>query len=297
MRIALASTTVSTPKFCYVVHVTVLLAVITVIGMATTPSAFSQTVTVEVLEDTYKQGDTLIVSGNVEAIIQDNQVTIQIILKEDSTFVGVGQVIPARDGSFTYTTRLEGDLWAKAGEYVVKATYGTDVSDDNFMFLIRQDTTVITQKFEAKIENEQSTFDVGYAIDGGTIQDMITNKQRFSLVVTMQAIDDDGTVTLQLPKEFIDSKTNGCEGGDEIYIIFIDGIQVPYEQLHNSETQRTISIKFQNGDKIIEVVGTCIIPEFGGGGVTVMVILIIAIVSIIVLSKKGASISPLTYKV
>ena len=86
---------------------------------------------------------------------------------------------------------------------------------------------------------------------------------------------------MELPRQYIDSTEQN--GEDEIFIILIDGIEVPYleESLENSVT-RTISINFEQDDKVIEIIGTRVVPEFG---LTVMMIFSLTLILSILLSR------------
>jgi len=106
------------------------------------------------------------------------------------------------------------------------------------------------------------------------------------LIVTVNSTSD-GTVTLQLPRNLIDAKTNS--GQDDSFIILIDGAEVKTESESANNEYRTIAIKFLQGDKDIEIIGTQIVPEFGP---IAALVLVIAIVSIIAISKTGPRLMP-----
>ena len=104
----------------------------------------------------------------------------------------------------------------------------------------------------------------------------------FALIVIVDT-EDNGSITLDLPRDSIDAKKNGCEGSDDVFIILIDGIEVPYEKISDMSNERTIKIEFEEEDSDIEIIGTCIVPEFGP--ITIL-ILAITIISVIILSKN-----------
>jgi predicted secreted protein with PEFG-CTERM motif len=69
---------------------------------------------------------------------------------------------------------------------------------------------------------------------------------------------------------------------DDTYIIFIDGLEVQYQETSDADS-RILTIQFQEGDSDIEIIGTQVIPEFGP---IVMIILVVAIASVIISTKK-----------
>ena len=83
------------------------------------------------------------------------------------------------------------------------------------------------------------------------------------------------------PREFIGAERQ--DGNDEIFIILIDGIQVPYNESITTSKSRTIAIEFNQNDSNIEIIGTYIIPEFGS---IVMMILMIGILSTVLVARN-----------
>jgi predicted secreted protein with PEFG-CTERM motif len=112
------------------------------------------------------------------------------------------------------------------------------------------------------------------------VKNITTDLDNFTLKVQINSIDK-GEISLELPREFIRAEKQN--GNDEIFIILIDGIEVPYnESLTNSES-RTIVIEFNQNDSNIEIIGTYIIPEFGS---MVMMILMVGILSTILVVRN-----------
>ena len=101
------------------------------------------------------------------------------------------------------------------------------------------------------------------------------------LPIKLENTDDDGSITLQLPRVSIDAKKT--DDADDTFIILIDGIEVPYEEKVTNQQARTITIEFEQGDSDIEIIGTFVIPEFGN---VVMWVLVLAIISTILISTK-----------
>ena len=149
----------------------------------------------------------------------------------------------------------------------------------HFDFVTEKALSETTNNFEVDA-GSSGTFDVEYTIRGGTVENMIVDSDIFALIVIIDS-EDDGNITVDLPRDSIDAKKSN--GSDDTYIILIDGIEVPYEEISQNSKQRTIKIDFEEGDSDIEIIGTFVVPEFGTIAILVLAIMI---VSVIVLSRN-----------
>lgn len=227
----------------------------------------------------YEQGDVIVISGKVDAVLEKTPVIIQIFFGQN--LVEIAQIDVAQDGSFTHTVIADGTYFKNSGKYTVKSSYGPagNVYETNFDFQTKESATQITQTFEVKA-GSFGTFDVPYTIKGGTIKNITVDPNILGLVVTIQA-DKDGTLRLDLARKWIDAKK--IDGTDDTYIIFIDGQEVQYQESSVGPESRTLTIQFQEGDSDIEIVGTQVVPEFGPIAV---IVLVAAISSVIIISTK-----------
>ncbi len=91
----------------------------------------------------------------------------------------------------------------------------------------------------------------------------------------------DGALTLELPRTAIDAKKS--DGTNDIFIILIDGVEVPFTETQNDANTRTITIEFEETDSDIEIIGTFVITEFG---TIASLVLAVSIISIIIISSK-----------
>jgi predicted secreted protein with PEFG-CTERM motif len=245
----------------------------TALVYAQTESTFA----VKTSQAAYDEGETIVVSGNVKAIILDTPVTLQIF--HEVNLVEIAQLIVAQDGKFTHTIIPEGPLWKSGGTYTVRVTYGSDnMIETNFEFYTKQSVEETTNIFEVDA-GTSGTFDVSYTIRGGTVKDMLVDPDNFALIVIVDS-EIDGSITLDLPRASIDAKKN--DGTDDTFLVFIDGAEVPIEETVNPNS-RKIKIEFEEGDSDIEIIGTFVVPEFGG---IVVMIFVIAIISSILISSK-----------
>jgi predicted secreted protein with PEFG-CTERM motif len=243
-------------------------------------SAFAQTnelLSVKTSENSYEEGDTIVISGNVTAVILDTPVTLQIF--HEGNLVDIAQITVAQDGKFTHTMLAEGPLWQKDGKYILRVSYGANyMVETNFEYNTKLSVIETTDIFEVDA-GSYGTFDVHYTVRGATVKSMIVDPEVFALIVIVET-QDDGSITLDLPRESIDAKNDSI---DDSFIILIDGVEVPYKEIVTDVDSRTITIEFEQGDSDIEIIGTSVIPEFGS---IATLILIVGIVSIILLSSK-----------
>ena len=252
--------------------------VITVLFITSmTAYAQGQLIFLETSQNTYEEGDTIVVSGNVTSIIAGEQVSLTIF--REGNLVDIAQVEVAQDGKYTSTFRAAGPLWQKDGKYIIRALYGKTTIETSFEFFSKQTLIETKDTFEVDA-GSYGTFDIDYTIRSAIVKNMIVDSEIFALIVILET-DDDGAITLKLPRESIDAKI--MDNQDDDFIILIDGIEVPYREISTNTDSRTITIEFEEGDSDIEIIGTFVVPEFGN---IVMIILVIGIVSTILLSTK-----------
>ena len=242
-----------------------------------TAYAQSQLVFVDTSQNSYEEGDKIVVFGNVTSIILDTPITLQIF--HEGNLVDIAQVQIAQDSNYAHTFIAKGPLWQKDGKYIVRAFYAKTTIETSFDFYSKQALIETTDVFEVDA-GSYGTFDIDYTVRGATIKNMVVDSDIFALIVILET-DDDGAITLELPRESIDATKTDDQ--DDTFIILIDGIEVPYREISTNADSRTITIEFEEGDTDIEIIGTFVIPEFGS---IVMIILVIGIVSTIFLSSK-----------
>ena len=234
----------------------------------------------------YKQGEAVIISGKVEAFLPNTPLLIQIY--KETTLVDIAQVDIAQDGTFTHSLIADGPYFKNDGKYTVRASYGVtgNVFETSFDYQTSETGKNPSQIFEVKKPDNSGTFDIAYTINGGTLKDVVVDPTILGLIVTIQA-DHDGSITLDLGREWIDAKTgsDGKSGDDDKYIIYIDGAGVPYQETTIKPESRLITIQFQEGDSNIEVIGTYVVPEFGP---IAILILIVAVSSGMIFAKKSS---------
>jgi predicted secreted protein with PEFG-CTERM motif len=96
---------------------------------------------------------------------------------------------------------------------------------------------------------------IQYMITGGSVENMSVYSENQTLGVTINS-DDNGTLSLRLPRNVIDSKT--VEGSDADFAAFIDNAEYadPGEIEPGAADTRTLLIGFPAGAGSIDVIGT-----------------------------------------
>ena len=243
--------------------------------------AFSQEpLEINLSEEVYFQGDIIVISGQVTPIVEGD-VTLQLIRLGESgeeSIIEIAQIQVAQDGTFSKTVHATGKQWQIEGEYVVRAFYGVNSVMDVYFDFFKKDQGV-SLIFEVEKPDQSGTFDIKYIIRGGNVTDIIVDQEFFELIVLIEP-KSDGILTLELPRTAIDAKKS--DGTDDIFIILIDGVEVPFIETKDANT-RTITIEFEEIDSDIEIIGTFVIPEFG---TIASLVLAVSIISIIIISSK-----------
>ena len=257
--------------------------IILVLIPAGTTFAFGSLISVQTDDSTYDEGDTIIVSGQIQTIIGQTPVTLQLF--KDGNMVEIAQIKVSLDGNYSYTIIAEGSLWTSQGQYDVKVTYGEgNVAETSFMYTPESAILTTTDMFEVDA-GSSGTFDLPYTIRGGTLSDISIDENIFGLVIQINA-SDDGKIILDLPRKYIDAEKQN--GKDEVFIILMEKqngnvVETVYEEETTHSEIRTLTIDFEEGDSKIQIIGTYVIPEFG---TIVMIILTVGIMASVLLTRN-----------
>jgi len=229
-------------------------------------------------DQNYDERDTVVISGQVTTVIGSTPITLQLFT--EGNLVEIAQITVAQDGTYSHTVLAEGPLWKNQGEYIVRVSYGTgNIAEATFHYIPASEAVVNTEIFDVNA-GSKGTFDVEYSIKGGIVKDIIVNSNNFALEVLIDTTDD-GSITLDMPREFIGAEKQN--GKDEMFIILIDGINIAYQESAVFSESRVITINFEEDDSKIEIIGTYVIPEFG---TIVMMILMIGIMTTIIITRN-----------
>jgi hypothetical protein len=127
--------------------------------------------------------------------------------------------------------------------------------------------------FDLTIDDQ--TYPLMYNITGGEVSSITADRAQSTLLLNI-ASREDGTLTIELPRNVIDSKAQG--NTDEEYAVFVDDQPNDFEETTNNNEARVLEIGFDNGAEQIEIAGTQIIPEFGPISAIVLAISIIGFI-------------------
>jgi hypothetical protein len=127
--------------------------------------------------------------------------------------------------------------------------------------------------FDLTIDDQ--TYPLTYNITGGEVSSITADRAQSTLLINI-ASREDGTLTIELPRNVIDSKAQG--NTDEEYAVFVDDQPNAFEETTNNNEARILEIGFDNGAEQIEIAGTQIIPEFGPISAIVLAISIIGFI-------------------
>ena len=248
-----------------------------------------ESLSVSTSNDVYYDGDYIVIFGSVKTIFENMPITIQIYY--DTNLITIAQPDVAKDGTFAASFYATGTKWSEDGTYTIRAQYtSTEMGATTFEFF-NQMIDESSEIFPVDIPNS-GTFDVGYTMRGGEVNDIQMVQERYSLLVAIDAVSN-GNLILKLPKDSFDAQNDG-KNGDFIILVSKDHanggenfVQVEYEEIAVSSDYRTIRIPLEEGDKWVEVIGTYVIPEFGS---IVIIILVVAVSSAIIISKSRFSV-------
>jgi len=258
------------------------------IGMVFNAAEAVDTISLSSASDIYYSGDYVTIFGTVNTIFENMPITLQIY--HETNLVDVAQVTVAKDGTFVKSFNAVGSQWKEEGTYTVRAQYTqTQIAETTFEFF-SQVIDKSSAVFPVNIPNS-GTFDVGYTIRGGEVENITMNQEHYSLLV-QTTVNSNGNLVLKLPRESFDAQS---DGKDNTFIILISKenteaqnfTQVEYEEIGTGDNYRTIRIPLEEGDQWIEVIGTYVIPEFGS---IVIIILVVAVSSAIIISKSRFSV-------
>jgi hypothetical protein len=126
----------------------------------------------------------------------------------------------------------------------IEIAFAQTISDAN-----TSDLTIDNQRYPLK-----------YNITGGEVTSITADPAQATFLINI-ASREDGTLAIELPRNVIDSKSQG--NTDEEYAVFVDDQPKDFEEISNNNEVRTLEIGFENGAEKIEIAGTHIIPEFG----------------------------------
>jgi predicted secreted protein with PEFG-CTERM motif len=134
------------------------------------------------------------------------------------------------------------------------------------------------QQFAVKDAQSGQSYAVNYSVTGATVDDVSISPQDASLMISLKS-SSDGNLTIIMPRTLIDAKVGT---GDDQFFVLVDGADTDFTE-SKTTADRTVTVSFPQDTQQIEIIGTQVVPEFGGLS---FVVLVIATVSIVAISAK-----------
>ncbi len=95
--------------------------------------AFATTFSVD--KSNYEYGDTVILSGSVSPLEEDQFLSVQILNPPQTDLLHIDTFSPNSDGSFSRTYKAEGSKWNLDGTYILKLFYNGEKLETSFGFI------------------------------------------------------------------------------------------------------------------------------------------------------------------
>ncbi len=216
-------------------------------------------IVVKIDKTRYNPGDIMVISGQVQSVVSDMQLTIQI-LDPNNNLVHIEQIPVTSDGRFSIPVKIYGPLWSMPGKYSLIVQYGFKHISAILNFQFEQADVPIQNTFNVKDLSSGQSFDLNYTITGGQVENVVLDKQNIALEIQINSTDS-GMLHLQIPRLLLDSKKPS--NADESFLVFINDDEITsFQQTSSDYNYRVLDIPFVTGDSKIEIIGTTVIPEF-----------------------------------
>src|SRR5918992_2211653 len=188
--------------------------------------------------------------------------------------------ITTEGNTTTITTEGNTTTITTGGPTVITEDNATNATDTGGDIPNATGPTTVTASNTFDLTIDDQTYPLMYNITGGEVSSITADRAQSTLLINI-ASREDGTLTIELPRNVIDSKAQG--NTDEEYAVFVDDQPNDFEETTNNNEARVLEIGFDNGAEQIEIAGTQIIPEFGPISA---IILAISIIGFIIAATK-----------
>jgi len=101
---------------------------------------------------------------------------------------------------------------------------------------------------------KNKTFPIKYNITNGKLLGIVGDKDKTTLVLLIGGAMDNGKLTVELPRNVIDAKSQG--NADTKYNIKIDNRGIDYKEVGTNLNARILQIDFGKDDRMMEITGT-----------------------------------------
>lgn len=103
------------------------------------------------------------------------------------------------------------------------------------------------------VDVDGTSFDFTYSGTGVTVNSVSSDLDFVSLLVSVDVTESDAVLEIILDRSFFDSVS---DTGDEPFMVLVDGDDLAFTEISNSDVSRTLSIGLPTGTEEIEIFGT-----------------------------------------
>lgn len=180
----------------------------------------------------------------------------------DGIFGGSNFISPGQSYKFTFTQTGQFPYYCLIHPWMTGTVFVTD-------------GTKIINQVGKTVGDGFTTFNVEYLSDRLlTVSAIDEGQKSITFEIIGNAKSDDGTLKIKLPSDLIDGP----------FVIFIDGKKITDFDETNENDISTVTVLLPNDAKLLTIIGTSVVPEFG---VMSIVILAVATMSIMLASQKS----------
>ncbi|MEM4238043.1 MAG: PGF-pre-PGF domain-containing protein [Candidatus Nitrosocaldaceae archaeon] len=123
-------------------------------------------------------------------------------------------------------------------------------------------------------------FDVSVTLTSGKVENVDLNIDEKSLNLMLANVEDDATLTIEIPRGLLDAKNP--DDTDTEFSIIIDGELFEYEETSDAN-KRVLTIEIPAFSEEVSIFGTFVVPEFG---TIAIIILAASIFSVLAVRRK-----------
>ena len=105
---------------------------------------------------------------------------------------------------------------------------------------------------------KDKTFPIKYNITNGKLLGIVGDKDKTTLVLLLGSSLDNGKLTIELPRNVIDAKSQG--NTDTKYNVKVDNKDVDYKEVGTNLNARILQIDFGKDNRMMEITGTEMTP-------------------------------------
>src|SRR5829696_3905178 len=205
---------------------------------------------------------------------------IEIAGTQIAAIDATGATATEADNATTITTQGDTTTITTGGPTVITGDNATGATATGGDTANATDSRTVTASNTFNLTIDDQKYPLMYNITGGEVSSITADRAQSTLLINV-ASREDGTLTIELPRNVIDSKAQG--NTDEEYAVFVDDQPNDFDETTNNNEARVLEIGFDNGAEQIEIAGTQIIPEFGHISA---IILAISIMGFIIAATK-----------